>query len=436
MNVAAAPFAPLVERLGIDEYLVADHHLIPRAVALAVVAKLGFDEDVNLNGTSHAILADVFEVAGRPQAADSLERRDLEAAVAELVDLLDTFPQLAPARPLKSTLWDHSPALLATSKLDAVNRISALTASGPESLGPGSKERRSVFENLYRGLGYGQPSPSHSKPQLAGEMLERLGGEWDNSCWSSGYTVTLEGLNRLLLLASFRLGARTPQAPTPAREAQLLLAHLAQVLRGPAGLTEPWSGRSSVDRMLAAAYRHARHTEWAGWFFEFLALDSLIEEFGGGPHVVEPVTFDYKANYIWDLKTHSRNQKEILLLNDQRAVNAAVGQGGGLGFIVLHGEPGFDGEPEFWRWHKQMRAGRELSDAELVRGPGSRRLKTSFRPLSLEAYWLDADALRDGSALRPFRQGKQADGSARHPKYQLHLKRAEHLRLHSVSLSP
>src|SRR5690625_3331581 len=172
---------------------------------------------------------------------------------------------------------------------------------------------------------------SHSKPQLAGEMLERLGGEWDNSCWSSGYTVTLEGLNRLLLLASVRLGVRSAQIPTPAREAQLLLEHLAQVLGAPAGPAEPWSGRSSVERMLAAGYRHARHTEWAGWFFEFLALDSLIEEFGGGPHVVEPVTFDYKANYTWDLKTHSRSRKEILLLNDQRAINTAVSRGSGLG---------------------------------------------------------------------------------------------------------
>jgi len=436
VNIAAAPFAPLVERLGIDDYLVADHHLIPRAVALAVVAKLGFDEDVNLNGTSHAILTEVFEIAGRPKAAASLERRDLDAAVAELVDLLDTFPQPVPARPLKSTLWDHSSAPLATSKLDAVNRLSALTGSGPEALGPGSKERRSVFENLYRGLRFGEPSPSHSKPRLAGETLKRLGGEWDNSCWSSGYTVTLEGLNRLLLLASVRLGVRSSQVPTPSREAQLLLAHLAQVLGAPAGRAEPWSGRSSVERMLAAGYRHARHTEWAGWFFEFLALDSLIEEFGGGPHVVEPVTFDYKANYIWDLKTHSRNQKEILLLNDQRAINTAVSQGRGLGFIVLHGEPNFDGESEFWRWHKQMRAGRELSEAELIRAPGSRRLKTSFRPLTLEAYWLDVDALQDCSALRPFRQGKQADGSPRQPKYQLHLKQAEHLRLHSVSLGP
>lgn len=432
----AAQFAPLVERLGIDGYLVADRNLIPRAVAVAAVHTLGFDDDVNLNGTSHAILAEIFEIAGRADAALALERRDLDSAAAALVDLLDTFPQPVPARPLKSTLWDHSSAPLATSKLDAVNRISDLTGSGPESLGPGSKERRSVFENLYRGLGYGEPPSSQSKPRLAGAILERLGGVWDDSCWSSGYTVTLEGLNRLLLLASIRLGVRSAQSPPPAREAALLLDHLARELRAPEAIAaHAWPGRASIERMLAAGYRHARHTEWAGWFFEFLALDSLIEEFGGGPHVVEPVTFDYKANHIWDLKTHSRSREEVLLLNDQRAINTAVAEQGGLGFIVLHGDPSFEGEPEFWRWHKQMRAGRPLSDADLIRAPSSRRLKTSFRPLALEAYWLDADALRDTSVLRPFRQGKQADGSPRQPKYKLHLKQAKHLRVQSVSLT-
>ena len=41
----------------------------------------------------------------------------------------------------------------AKNKAEAVARISSLTSSGPETLGPGSTERKSVLINLARGLG-------------------------------------------------------------------------------------------------------------------------------------------------------------------------------------------------------------------------------------------------------------------------------------------
>ena len=40
----------------------------------------------------------------------------------------------------------------ATNKLEVVNRISNLTNSGNETLGPGSKEKKSVVINLAAGL--------------------------------------------------------------------------------------------------------------------------------------------------------------------------------------------------------------------------------------------------------------------------------------------
>ena len=41
----------------------------------------------------------------------------------------------------------------ARNKLEVVARISNLTNSGPETLGPGSKEHKSVVLNLARGMG-------------------------------------------------------------------------------------------------------------------------------------------------------------------------------------------------------------------------------------------------------------------------------------------
>ena len=65
----------------------------------------------------------------------------------------------------------------ASNKLEAVIRISNLTNSGPEDLGPGSKERKSVLTNLALGLGM-EVDPGHSKQQLADILAAFLGGQW------------------------------------------------------------------------------------------------------------------------------------------------------------------------------------------------------------------------------------------------------------------
>ncbi len=428
------PIARLAQRLGTDRYRVADRNVVPRELALGVVHHLQLDEEVDLNWTAHEILSEVFDSTGAREGTAALEESDLAAVVDAAIGLLERFPAPPAPVPLKSTLWDDAAAPLAASKLQAVNEISALTGSGPEALGPGSKERRSVFENLHRGLGFGEPPQGKSKPELARVILERVGGTWDSSCWSSGYTVTLEGLNRLLTHASIHLGVNRPRVPGPEREARILLDHLRRLLSGSDARGPFWDGRAAIGEMLAAGYRHARHTEWPGWYFEFLALAPLIEAFGGGPHHVPPVTFDYKANHLWDLKTHANSRDQVLLLNDQRGIDAAISDHGGVGFIVLHGDAIYDGEPEFWRWHKRMRSGLGLFEEEPVRRKNSRRLKTAFRPTSLEAYWLEAGALGHHPAVTAFHQGRQADGSPRNPKYKLHLARAGELKIAAAAL--
>jgi hypothetical protein len=61
--------------------------------------------------------------------------------------------------------------LSAKNKLEAVVRLSNLTNSGPEVMGPGSKERKSVFENLAKGLQI-EFSPSETKQSLAKLIAE------------------------------------------------------------------------------------------------------------------------------------------------------------------------------------------------------------------------------------------------------------------------
>lgn len=420
-------FAELARELGVLDYRVADRNLIPRELAVAAAFALGFEEDVNLNATSHLILAEVFEFVGELRGARAVEQGNLDGAVHLLIKALREFS--TPRHELIDTSLLSAPAepALARSKAHAVQLISDLTRSGPEVLGPGSKEHKSVFENLHRGLGFGEPPSGLTKPELGARIAQRLGGTWDQSCWSTGSTVTLTGLNRLLTLAAAHI-TRLQRAPHPAREAELLLTHLADEL---AAVGRVWEGRSSVRRMAEAGFRHARQTEWAGWFFEFLVLDSLVTEFGGGSHQIGSVEFDYRCGHTWDLKTHS-SRSSTVLLNDQAATDLAIENFGGVGLIVLHGDAGFDGEHEFWRWHKEFRKGRSLTPEELER-TNSRPLKTTFRPTHLEALWLDTGAL-GSPAVESFRQGRQADGSPRRPKYRLDLGAAVPLRLAHLPL--
>jgi hypothetical protein len=82
-------------------------------------------------------------------------------------------------------------------KLEAVNRISQLTGSGPEELGPGAKERKRVLVNLAFGLGIRNPN-QYSKHDLLKAILAKYGVPFQNSFISRGGTITLDGLNIIL----------------------------------------------------------------------------------------------------------------------------------------------------------------------------------------------------------------------------------------------
>jgi hypothetical protein len=85
----------------------------------------------------------------------------------------------------------------ARNKLEVVARISNLTNSGPETLGPGSKEHKSVVLNLARGMGLAV-SENETKQGLAARIVETSGRKWTSDCESIGQTLTLVGLNLVL----------------------------------------------------------------------------------------------------------------------------------------------------------------------------------------------------------------------------------------------
>jgi hypothetical protein len=301
----------------------------------------------------------------------------------------------------------------ARSKLEAVNRISALTRSGPQDLGPGSKERKSVLVNLATGLRL-DVDTTLNKPELGAGIAAQLGVAWGPRAWSAGHTITLEGLNALLAGGERRLGL-LGQGPaeafaTPREEAGALLAVLADAIDA------TWDGRRCVEAMRDAEFRHWRQTEWIGWYFEYVGIAALVNAFGGGPRRVLNTSFDYALRSTWDLKAHSTAGENAAILNDLDAIEAGLAEPGGLGFIVLTGDPDFSTSAEFDVWHREQRGAGLAHDR-------SRALKSGFVPRRLDAYHLPSAAALDTARLRgefsQMAQGRQPDGAPRKPKLKL-----------------
>lgn len=301
----------------------------------------------------------------------------------------------------------------ARSKLEAVNRISGLTRSGPQGLGPGSKERKSVLVNLATGLDL-DVDTALNKVDLGAAIVARLGASWAPRHWSAGQTITLDGLNALLAAGERRLGL-IGQGPadafrTPQEEADALLAALADAI------DVTWDGRTCVETMRDAEFRHWRQTEWIGWHFEYVGIAALVNAFGGGPKRVLNTSFDYSLRSTWDLKAHSTGGEHAAILNDLDAIEAGLTEPGGLGFIVLTGDPDFSDSAAFDAWHRAQRGAGPAHER-------SRALKSAFTPRRLDAYHLQDSAALDAAVARGelavMAQGRQPDGAPRKPKLKI-----------------
>ncbi len=380
-----------------------DRHATKPVLAREIVLRLGGSWDETCFSTGATL---TLEGLNRlvEAATGEIERRR-QPSVTGLPALLTGWHGFQPAR----------------SKLEVVNRMSALTSSGPQDLGPGSKERKSVLTNLAAGLHLGS-SPQLSKTRLGHDIAERLDAPWDGTCWSSGETITLDGLNVLLAAAQRRLGRLSSTDPwfsSLDQEAEALLG----VLNTTVGAH--WDGRAAIEEMRAAEFRQWRQTEWMGFYFEFIGIPALINAFGGGPTKVLNVTFDYSLGAPWDLKAHSDSSRSAIL-NDARSVDQRLEEGA-LGFVVLSGGREYDAEGKFDKWQRAIT--KQKGQKASVNSNHKRRRKSGFAPRSLSTYLVRNQAHREdlvaAGALTVRSQGRQADGKPRPPKYHLNLKRAD-----------
>jgi hypothetical protein len=307
----------------------------------------------------------------------------------------------------------------AKNKLEAVARISFLTNSGPEELGPGSKERKSVLTNLANGLKI-QIDESESKQGTASKIAKQLGVEWTAACESAGQTITLHGLNLLLKAATEILNQ--PQVISSADSLVDEVEKMSKVIDS--HTPRLMDGVESITEMRNQEFKKWKLTEWQGMYFEFKVKPELIYSLGGGPRSIGRTEFDYALNYPWDMKVHSsismngKINSSGCQLNDGYSMELAAKECG-IGLIILSGIPTYD--LEFTKWFKTFRESKSKT-------PPKRLLKKQFESEKVDFYFIpNSDRFNEALAKKEisvFKQGRQQSRDMRNYKYSIDLKRA------------
>lgn len=409
--------------------------------------------DVDIARTNAGLGAEMAEALGQewdPGVHTDLTRVTLEglnilllgAAHAKQIGSLQAVEDSRPPN-LEGPEWrNFQPA---RTKIEAVTRIAALTNAPPETLGPGSKERKSALQNLARNLPL-DVDLSLTKTQLGAAIAAALNVPWTDLCASTGETISLMGLNTILAGVERRLSLLGTTAAGTFQTAALEAEALVAALRS--GLDQHWDGKESVEWLAANELRGAHDNEWQGFYGEERSRIELSRAF---TPPVEPrrvrygnTVFDYSLGRVWDIKVHTEVKRlpdrtlrgrDGMQLNDERAVRQCVAEQG-LGFLVLNGEATMDHDGSFVTWHREYKA-RRTGRTPARRNPSgrSRPRKSAFTLSTVEAFWvanssaleaaIASGALCIGSSqLRQAPRGGAESGATRNPKFSMAVPRA------------
>ena len=357
------------------------------------------------------------------------------AAIAKEKGSLQRLGEDLPTFLMTPTWESFTPA---QSKIEAVNRISNLTQSGPERLGPGSKEHKSVLINLATNLA-SSIDTTLSKSKLGAALADYLQVPWTPSCTSTGETIQLEGLNTLLAGAERLLGMlgqeRSTSFGTPENEARALVLALSQLWKPtiqPDGTQRiVWEGRDCVQWMIDQESRNAYQTEWIGFYWEERGIAALNEKFASNPNPPRQkyanTPFDYALNYLWDFKAKTDYWEEpdrtLQKCSTWARLNAAEASkeaiiDQGLGFVTVRGISTKDHDGTFRNWQKEMKDKAKPSSRRKTYSNSnqSKPKKRTFEPTNIDAfYFANTDALDQATLAGIIKQGRQGKQQATKP---------------------
>lgn len=197
---------------------------------------------------------------------------------------------------------------------------------------------------------------------------------------------------------------------------------------------QQWSeSKALANRDYRAAQRKAktnwRQSEWLAFNFENSVVRAKdYDHVGGVGYKAGNTTFDTmvgpEGNKIpMDVKFHAMylangQPNTSVILNDKQAIDDCIEKYGALALLVAKAEVKHDATGEVKRFHNELKnIGRRTRPTRTSNSAQSRVLKSSALVVEYSIYVLTQD---NKHLLGDFKQGVQATGSPRKPKYSLY----------------
>jgi len=186
-----------------------------------------------------------------------------------------------------------------------------------------------------------------------------------------------------------------------------------------------WDGKACVLELKEANFQW-KQMEWIGFYFEFLCnrrLETAGFEIPGEKY--GNVQFDALGNINWDMKAKAiKSDTHDAILNDINAMDNSIEKHGAHGIILALLDVKYnDDDRSFQQWHSALKGGEsEFEKERKRRNATSRYRKRSAWLRQILFFEINED---NKTLLSEHRQGRNADGSSRRPKYMINIEDAQ-----------
>lgn len=179
-----------------------------------------------------------------------------------------------------------------------------------------------------------------------------------------------------------------------------------------------WDAFDCILEMMEVDY-HWKQMEWWGFYLEYKIRKFLQDDFLITGR--DKIPFDLKRDIDWDIKgTISDGKTGSVLLNDTVEMADSIKENGFHGNIIAFFTPEYDTDGSFKEWHDSLKG--EKSKFVLEREERTDRSRVRKKKVTLNKIIVVMYDLNDLPNLEIMRQGRNANGKPRKPKYSLNIK--------------